>query len=66
VDSIGVLEARRNQGIGTLMLNLFAEWAKTKGAPYIMLNVAVENDSAIRVYEKNGFKTMMLYQRKLI
>ena len=66
IDSIGVIESRRNQGIATMMLNLFTDWAKEKKLPYIMLNVAVENDVAIRLYEQHGFKTVILSQRKLL
>jgi ribosomal protein S18 acetylase RimI-like enzyme len=66
VDSIGVLESKRNQGIGTRMLRAFEKWAKEKGMPYIMLNVVVENVPAIACYEKNGFKTGILSQRKLL
>jgi ribosomal protein S18 acetylase RimI-like enzyme len=66
LDSIGVVESKRNQGIGGLMLDHFAKWASEKGAPCIMLNVVVENTAAIRLYEKHGFKTMILAQRKLL
>jgi ribosomal protein S18 acetylase RimI-like enzyme len=66
VDSIGVAESKRNQGVGGLMLDCFAKWAREKGAPCIMLNVVVENAPAIRLYEKHGFKTMILSQRKLL
>jgi ribosomal protein S18 acetylase RimI-like enzyme len=66
LDSICVVESKRNQGIGGLMLECFAKWASEKGAPYIMLNVVVENTAAIRLYEKHGFKTMILSQRKLL
>jgi ribosomal protein S18 acetylase RimI-like enzyme len=66
VDSIGVRENKRNLGIGALMLNSFAEWARGKGTPYMLLNVAVENDIARGLYEKQGFKTIMLVQRKLL
>jgi len=66
IDSIGVVESRRNQGIGGLMLDYFAEWASGKGAPYAMLHVVVENSAAIRFYEQHGFKTVLLEQRKLL
>jgi ribosomal protein S18 acetylase RimI-like enzyme len=66
LDSIGVVESRRNQGIGGMMIDQFAKWAREKGAPFIMLNVVVENASAQRLYEKLGFKTTILAQRKLL
>jgi ribosomal protein S18 acetylase RimI-like enzyme len=65
-DSIGVLKSKRNQGIGALMLDSFTEWAREKGLPYILLNVVVENEIAQRLYEKQGFRTMLLVQRKLL
>jgi len=61
-----VVESRRNQGIGGMMIDQFAKWAREKGAPFIMLNVVVENASAQRLYEKLGFKTTILAQRKLL
>ncbi len=64
VDSIGVLESRRHPGIGTLMLDGFAAWAKEKEMAHIMLLVAVENAPAIKCYEKCGYTTTILMQRK--
>ena len=46
MDSIGVLERYKSQGIGSRMLDAFAEWARGKAMPYIMLYVAVENGPA--------------------
>jgi ribosomal protein S18 acetylase RimI-like enzyme len=66
VDSIAVIESKRNQGIGGMMLDVFEKWAKEKKMPYVMLNVVVENAAAIRFYENRGFKTMILAQRKLL
>ena len=66
IDNIGVLERERNKGIGSLMLEAFAEWAKEKKMPSIILNVVVENNPAIRLYEKHGYKTTILTQRKLL
>jgi len=66
VDSIGVLECHRSQGIGSMMLDAFAVWARERAMPYIMLFVAVENDTARHLYEKHGFRSMMLSQRKLL
>lgn len=66
VDSICVLESCRRQGIAAMMLNAFAKWARERAMPYIMLSVAVENNAAIRLYEKHGFHPMMLSQRKLL
>ena len=64
VDSIGVLESRRHLGIGTLMLDAFTAWAKGKEMPHIVLLVAVENAPAIKCYEKCGYTTTILMQKK--
>ena len=66
VNSISVLDRYRRQGVGTMMLNSFAEWAKERAMPYIMLSVAVENIDARHLYEKHGFYPMMVSQRKLL
>ena len=66
VDSIAVTESMRNRGIGAMMMDAFEMWAKAKGMPHIMLNVVVENDGARHLYEKLGFKTMILSQRKIL
>jgi ribosomal protein S18 acetylase RimI-like enzyme len=66
LDTVAVAESSRNQGIGERMMHAFAEWAKVKGMPFIMLNVVVENDSAKHLYEKLGYETMLLTQRKLV
>ena len=66
VDSIAVRENKRYQGIGAMMLDAFEKWAREKKMPYIMLQVVVENTPAIHLYEKVGFKTMVLSQRKLL
>jgi ribosomal protein S18 acetylase RimI-like enzyme len=66
VGSIGVLERYRSQGIGSRLLDAFSKWARGKAMPYVMLNVAVENDAARHLYKKLGFQPMMLSQRKLL
>jgi ribosomal protein S18 acetylase RimI-like enzyme len=66
IDSIGVLEHHRRQGIGTMMLDAFADCAREKAMPYIMLSVRVENNAAMNLYEKHGFHPMMLSLRKLL
>ena len=66
VDSIGVLESYKNQGIGTMLMNAFEKWARKMGMPFIMLNVVTENSSAIHLYEKLGYRTVILSQRKLL
>ena len=66
VDSLGVVESERNKGIGALLLNSFEEWAKERQMPFITLNVRAENKSAIRFYERCGFKAISLVEKKLL
>ena len=49
-----------------MMLDAFAGWAREKAMPYIMLSVAVENEAARNLYDKHGFRPMMLSERKLL
>ena len=50
--SVGIDVNYRSKGVGTMLLNYFA--AET-GASIITLYVHIENDAAIKFYEKNGF-----------
>lgn len=46
-----------NQGIGTTLVSVVSKWLLTKyGADYVVMDPRVENQRAIHVYEKCGFK----------
>ncbi|KHF39386.1 GNAT family N-acetyltransferase [Halalkalibacter okhensis] len=46
----------RKQGLGEMFLNRAKELAFETGASSIVLSTAPDNDSAQRLYEKNGYK----------
>ena len=56
IDAICVDEKYRGKGIGTKILESIKEIAKTKGCTDLYLTVNQENENAIKVYEKFGFK----------
>ena len=53
----------RGQGINQKIINYLKDWAKSKNIHELRLEVYVENESAIRAYEKAGFKNHMLEMR---
>ena len=56
IDAICVDEKCRGKGIGTKLLERIKEIAKLKGCTDLYLTVNRENEKAIKVYEKFGFK----------
>ena len=66
IDAICVDERYRGKGIGTKILENIKEIAKTKGCTDLYLTVNQENENAIKVYEKFGFKVKNIaYMMKL-
>lgn len=58
VDSIFVKPEFQNHGIGRTLMDKMQEWAITKGAVSIELNVYEFNQTAISFYEKLGYHTL--------
>ena len=56
LSGLSVLPDHRGKGIGTKILESIKEIAKTKGCTDLYLTVNQENENAIKVYEKFGFK----------
>ncbi|MEA4919526.1 MAG: GNAT family N-acetyltransferase [Clostridiaceae bacterium] len=56
----------RGIGAGSMLLSSAAKWAKTRGADYIELNVLTENENALRLYEKLGYKIVSHIMRSKI
>jgi len=54
--NIGLRQAYRNQGLGSLLLKSFLERCKLSDIPLIVLEVRASNDVAISFYKKFGFK----------
>ena len=53
--TVGVLPQNQKQGIATAFMQRLEEWSLSKGAPAMMLEVAIDNDPAIALYEKLGY-----------
>lgn len=49
----------RNQGIGGIILDYLIEQAKAKGYKEMALGVDIDNYSAIHLYKKKGFTTLI-------
>lgn len=56
IESFSVLDAYRNQGIGSKLLEWIIKQANEKFIHEIFLHVQVTNTAAIEWYEKKGFK----------
>ena len=66
IDAICVDEKHRGKGIGTKLLEVVKEIAKSKGCTDLYLTVNQENENAIKVYEKLGFKVKnIVYMMKI-
>lgn len=48
---------RRGQGLAHLLVGFAVDQARSLGASELRLNVIVDNDAAIRTYERAGFTT---------
>lgn len=55
ITGIAVIPDRRNEGIGSLLMNAIIKEAKKRGALAIHLEVRETNSAAIGLYEKLGF-----------
>lgn len=66
IDAICVDKKYRGKGIGTKILESIKEIAKSKGCTDLYLTVNQENENAIKMYEKFGFKVKNIaYMMKL-
>ena len=53
---VAVDEKFRGQGVGSLILNKGIDMARQKGCKRVVLDVALDNPGAKRLYERTGFK----------
>jgi ribosomal protein S18 acetylase RimI-like enzyme len=54
IENLIVASGVRGRGIGTLLLDAVAEWARTNGLHQLVLEAQTKNVPAIRFYQKNG------------
>ena len=59
IQDLDVLESRRSQGIGTLLMEARKRYGKEHGVDFIRTQVFPQNIDGMRFYEKNGFREMM-------
>jgi ribosomal protein S18 acetylase RimI-like enzyme len=52
----GVRQSEQGRGIGTCLLENMIKWSAKHGYTFIYLHTEYENENAIRLYEKAGFK----------
>nr|WP_262919432.1 GNAT family N-acetyltransferase [Niabella hibiscisoli] len=55
--------AFRGKGVNSQVIDALKQWANSKGLQEIRLQVYSENDSAIKAYEKVGFKPILTEMR---
>lgn len=58
VMTIGTDERFQGRGLGRLMLESLLDRARTVGAAVVLLEVRVDNDAAIHLYESVGFERL--------
>lgn len=56
LESIAVSEENRGQGIGRTLFEALADWALTRGAVRVELEVRASNIRAIKLYEQVGLR----------
>ncbi|GHF79343.1 GNAT family N-acetyltransferase [Thalassotalea marina] len=66
VGFIYVVAEQRGKGIVKLILSALEEWSSMQGVEALHLDVFSQNASAIRAYEKFGFKANLIDMRKMI
>ena len=59
IQDLDVLESRRSQGIGTLLMEASKRYGKEHGVDFIRTQVFPQNIDGMRFHEKNGFREMM-------
>ncbi len=55
LNSLWVLPGHRGAGVGGVLVEAFLDWARERGAPYVVVSAFAANPTAIRLYERHGF-----------
>jgi len=53
----------RGKGVNSMIIEALKSWAKDRGITELRLDVYAENDSALKAYEKVGFKPLTTLMR---
>ena len=64
INIVYVDEKYRRQGVGKALLNSFYDWVKFKNTNYIEVETYINNENAIKFYEKSDFSTIKVTYRK--
>jgi ribosomal protein S18 acetylase RimI-like enzyme len=64
IESVGLLPAYRNRGLGTLLMDRLEAELRDIGIHDLVLGVLAGNDAAIRLYERRGFRQTWLYMSR--
>ena len=65
IQNIGIVKSYRGLGLGSLILMKSLAGFQVAGAKVVSLEVTVQNDSAIRLYERLGFKTQKILYKSV-
>ncbi len=63
VQTIGVVQEHQRHGLGSTLLTALMEDAKRRGLPRVGLEVRIDNEPAIRLYERFGFEAIAVRKR---
>lgn len=61
--TIDVAPQAQHSGLGTLLMSSAEAGLKESGCDYVSLEVAVDNDSALRFYKKHGYSVLKVLPR---
>lgn len=61
--TIDVAPEAQHLGVGTLLMNSAEQELKQAGCDYVSLEVAVDNDPALRFYKKQGYSVLKVLPR---
>jgi len=66
IKELAVTKGERRKGIGTKLLEAYAEWARKRKIKYLTMTIVPENEIGKKFWKKHDFNTMFLSQRKSI
>ena len=61
--TIDVVPQAQHSGLGTLLMSSAESELKRAGCDYVSLEVAVDNDPALRFYKKHGYSVLKVLPR---